>query len=771
MRAGSVFGRAARAAVWRAQEPHHRIASQSTTNCGSFSKVGTSWGRALGKVDVEVPTRVSRRGWSCGRGLSTCAVRQHPTSFGSNKEAKVESSGAPQSVPAGETETVVQADNNGKDKDETDTKKMSKVEQLIATVRQQKADEGLNLNFVQLVEDAVDKKRLKPSLISRYPIHRAEYRTKLWIDVKDWAHHMKMGSKLLWTETMISFQLLRRLLQGGSLTRRERQQFVRTLSDLLRLVPFSLFIIIPFAELALPLALRIFPSLLPSTFQEAKKEEAKLATELKVKLEMATFLQETVEEMAATRKGDISDDLRGFLRMLEKGRAGAQMTQTSELLKYTKLFDDVVTLDNLSRRQLIALNRLLLLPTIGTDGVLNFQIRYRLKRLRADDMLIRAESVSSLSVPELQAACRERGMRALGISEDGLKSRLEQWLHLNLDVKVPATLLLLSRILYLPETMDASEQIAATIEQMPDTLKRAAKMAAVETEGGKVTAQEKLEIIAEQQAKIEAERLAKIASTVQALPISHVLEYEDANGFKVTEVPKQITIPDLSPEELFQLTAAFGEVAKAKDSTTVFAELKAEHLENVEDMKTLQEMGAGEIELARASVILSKQVSKLLQKVEDSVQSESPDVFAQNDEASVPTPSSLDLNNDGMIATEEILAVLKDAVSKENEINLRRLMNVIDADHDGIVKVETLQKIMDAIHQEGIDTLMKLEGDASLQMVVEAIEREAKAKEAVEKKKKKDKKDKKTKEKDSADMSTDNEDHTDAANTQESPKS
>jgi hypothetical protein len=172
MRAGSVFGRAARAAVWRAQEPHHRIASQSTTNCCSFSKVGTSWGRALGKVDVEVPTRVSRRGWSCGRGLSTCAVRQHPTSFGSNKEAKVESSGAPQSVPAGETETVVQADNNGKDKDETDTKKMSKVEQLIATVRQQKADEGLNLNFVQLVEDAVDKKRLKVGGTETRPFHK-----------------------------------------------------------------------------------------------------------------------------------------------------------------------------------------------------------------------------------------------------------------------------------------------------------------------------------------------------------------------------------------------------------------------------------------------------------------------------------------------------------------------------------------------------------------------------------------------------------------------
>mmetsp|Transcript_22388 Transcript_22388/g.67340 ORF Transcript_22388/g.67340 Transcript_22388/m.67340 type:complete len:167 (-) Transcript_22388:385-885(-) len=144
---------------------------------------------------------------------------------------------------------------------------------------------------------------------------------------------------------------------------------------------------------------------------------------------MATFLQETVEEMAAERnKEDISDELRGFLKLLERGRAGTDMTKTSELIKYSHLFDDVLTLDNLSRRQLVALNKLLLLPTIGTDGLLSFQIRYRLKRLHADDLLIRSEGVESLSVQELQTACRERGMRALGISEEGLRSRLEQWL-------------------------------------------------------------------------------------------------------------------------------------------------------------------------------------------------------------------------------------------------------------------------------------------------------------------------------------------------------
>lgn len=109
-------------------------------------------------------------------------------------------------------------------------------------------------------------------------------------------------------------------------------------------------------------------------------------------------------------------------------------------------------------------------------------------------------------------------------------------LHLNLDAKVPASLLLLTRILYLPESMDTSEQIAATIEQMPDTLKRAAKMAAVETEGGEITAQDKLELIEEQQEKIEAEHSNKLAS--KTTPPPDPAEYEDEHGFKVSEVRK-----------------------------------------------------------------------------------------------------------------------------------------------------------------------------------------------------------------------------------------
>ena len=47
---------------------------------------------------------------------------------------------------------------------------------------------------------------------------------------------------------------------------------MRTTADLFRLVPFSVFIIVPFMEFLLPVALKLFPQMLPSTFNEKSKE-------------------------------------------------------------------------------------------------------------------------------------------------------------------------------------------------------------------------------------------------------------------------------------------------------------------------------------------------------------------------------------------------------------------------------------------------------------------------------------------------------------------
>ena len=45
-------------------------------------------------------------------------------------------------------------------------------------------------------------------------------------------------------------------------------QLKRTTQDLLRLVPFAVFVVVPFMELLLPVALKLFPNMLPSTFED-----------------------------------------------------------------------------------------------------------------------------------------------------------------------------------------------------------------------------------------------------------------------------------------------------------------------------------------------------------------------------------------------------------------------------------------------------------------------------------------------------------------------
>lgn len=99
-------------------------------------------------------------------------------------------------------------------------------------------------------------------------------------------------SKLLMADVRTARSLLGRTLQGSTLTRRERKQLLRTVSDLFRIVPFSMFLIIPFMEFALPFALRIFPNLLPSTFQDSLKAEENMKRELQSRISMAQFFQE-----------------------------------------------------------------------------------------------------------------------------------------------------------------------------------------------------------------------------------------------------------------------------------------------------------------------------------------------------------------------------------------------------------------------------------------------------------------------------------------------
>ncbi len=86
----------------------------------------------------------------------------------------------------------------------------------------------------------------------------------------------------------------------------------------------------------------------------------------------------------------------------------------------------------------------------------------RLRHLKTDDKLIIKEGLNNMTVQELQQACKERGMRALGISEAALKRQMQEWLDLSQNAKVPPSLLLLSRTLYFADRAQPTEQVINT---------------------------------------------------------------------------------------------------------------------------------------------------------------------------------------------------------------------------------------------------------------------------------------------------------------------
>ncbi|EJK47194.1 hypothetical protein THAOC_34110 [Thalassiosira oceanica] len=205
--------------------------------------------------------------------------------------------------------------------------------------------------------------RATPSVLWFYLTHPSDLRSKLneWKELaKAEAHHYYMGSKLLWADIRTARHIMARTLRGSTLSRRERKQLIRTATDVFRLVPMSVFVLIPFMEFALPFALKIFPNMLPSTFQDSLKEEEKMKRELQTRISMADLqanatplsshgstLKELAKEQkkvaqkkvdAAIDKDNSTDETRAlaqeasaadFLEFLDKARKGEPLPPTS----------------------------------------------------------------------------------------------------------------------------------------------------------------------------------------------------------------------------------------------------------------------------------------------------------------------------------------------------------------------------------------------------------------------------------------------------------
>lgn len=499
----------------------------------------------------------------------------------------------------------------------------------------------------------------------------------LSLRIKEEIKHYANGFKLLYLDVKIAARLLWQTLNGKTLTRREEKQFKRTVADLFRLVPFSVFLIIPFMEFLLPVAIKLFPGMLPSTFEDSKTRDDKRRASLKMKLQMAEFLQDTIEEMSVTEKGTSNEKLKEFGKFIRKTRTSDNPPSNGEIIKYSQIFEDEITLDNLPYDQLKALCLIMMVSPIGPSELLRFQIRLKLRELKADDQLIRREGIDSLSDEELQNACISRGMRSLGVSKDRLKANLKQWLELSLDQKIPGTLLLLSRTFFMQYDR-VDEQLKLTISQLPERLIDEMELKIGAVEGESVDLQTIIDIINHEEEQIKSEK------------IQREKDKAEDDKVKLRDPLSSLMEEQISKEELLKVKETLSLSEKEK-----LDEIKAERAEYIEDVEELKLVKKGVAE-SKASSRLGKRIDALLKDADSSLKK------LEVKTSGVPI-SYLDSDEDGVVTTAELFEAinkLRNAPTMEKTVHF---IKTIDEDSDGFIDLDEMRSAISLLANEDVE--------------------------------------------------------------------
>uniref|UniRef100_A0A673UCM4 Mitochondrial proton/calcium exchanger protein n=1 Tax=Suricata suricatta TaxID=37032 RepID=A0A673UCM4_SURSU len=572
--------------------------------------------------------------------------------------------------------------------------------------------------------------------------------------VLDELRHYYHGFRLLWIDTKIAARMLWRVLHGHSLTRRERRQFLRICADLFRLVPFLVFVVVPFMEFLLPVAVKLFPNMLPSTFETQSIKEERLKKELRVKLELAKFLQDTIEEMALKNKAAKGNATKDFSVFFQKIRETGERPSNEEILRFSKLFEDELTLDNLTRPQLVALCKLLELQSIGTNNFLRFQLTMRLRSIKADDKLIAEEGVDSLNVKELQSACRARGMRALGVTEDRLREQLKQWLELHLHQEIPTSLLILSRAMYLPDTLSPADQLKSTLQTLPEIVAKEAQVKAAEVEGEQVDNKAKLEATLQEEAAIrqehQEEELRRLSEAVKEAEPE--VTTEAAPGRPVAELQPEVPEATL-PAEVLKDPAPVLEGSKEEEITKEEIDIISNACSKLKEQKSSLTKEKEELELLKEDV---QDYSEDLQEIKKELSKTGKEVFVEESKASKrltkrvqqmigQIDALLAQLETGQQATEgppagetvisvtELISAMKQ-IKHIPENKLISLVSALDENKDGKVNIDDLVKVIELVDKEDIHISTSQVAEIVAMLEKEGkVEEKEKAKEKAEK--------------------------------------
>ncbi|CAL9245726.1 unnamed protein product [Arabidopsis halleri] len=558
--------------------------------------------------------------------------------------------------------------------------------------------------------------KIGPALRAVASMSRADWAKKLTHWKQEFVSTLKhywLGTKLLWADTRISSRLLLKLAGGKSLSRRERQQLTRTTADIFRLVPFAVFILVPFMEFLLPVFLKLFPNMLPSTFQDKMKEEEALKRKLLARIEYAKFLQETAKEMAKevkhSRTGDVKKTAEDLDEFLDKVRRG-QIVQNDELLGFAKLFNDELTLDNISRPRLVSMCKYMGISPYGTDAYLRYMLRKRLRSIKEDDKLIRAEGVDSLSEAELREDCRERGMLGL-VSVEEMRQQLRDWMDLSLNHSVPSSLLILSRAFTVAGRVKAEDAVRATLSSLPDEV--------VDTVG--ITSLPSEDPVSERRRKLEyLEMQEELIKEEEEKEEEEVTRIKDVKGGEEDKALQEMTIPTASEaqeqararvleqqDDLCKLSRALGVLASASSvcrEREEFLRLVKKEMEFYNTMVERDDVDGEKAAMkaykaAREDIDQADEVeeadevsSALMEKVDGLIQNLEKEI----DDVDIKIGKGwqlLDRDRDGKVTPDEVAAAamyLKDTLAKEG---LQQLISSLSKDKEGRIMVEDIVRL------------------------------------------------------------------------------
>ena len=240
-----------------------------------------------------------------------------------------------------------------------------------------------------------------------------------------------------------------------------------------------------------------------------------------------------------------------FLEFVNKARKG-EMIPPDVIIKYSSYFKDELTLDNIPRMQLVNMCKYMNILPYGSEALLRFQLRHKIRTLQEDDQRILWEGIDSLTKMELREACQERGMRSTGLSKDSYKRALQQWLDLSVNKNVPISLLIMSRTFFLRDEMARPARIAdesKSLAGLADTISGLDKDVVNEVILEVATSEEKssspevmaikLEVLETQNELIQEENKARDAAVAEAKKKAEEEKSEKLQSESIQSVPAE----------------------------------------------------------------------------------------------------------------------------------------------------------------------------------------------------------------------------------------